>query len=155
MAPNAMPTAWRQGSIDAAIVYPPTSTQLAGSQVLLDSRATPGLIVDVLAIDQSHQTAHPKEWAAVLRALERARRYAFENRRDALQQIARREHLSLKETETAMSGMLLVPMDKQRKYLNARHWNEVMLGSARILEQRLYPDWPEYWFSDALLDSRP
>lgn len=118
---NLMVRALERGEVDAVCAYPPLSTLilragLAGK--IFDSAQAPQRIVDVLAAEQELLTQRPGDFAAIIRAFERARRYAETQPDHAHALMARRQGVSVEEFRQALSGIRIVAWREQGDYLS-------------------------------------
>lgn len=117
---NLMVRALQSGEVDAVCTYPPLATTilragLAGK--IFDSTQAPQQIIDVLAADQELLAQRADAFAAIIRAFERARRYAETHPDHAHALMARREGLSVEEFRQALSGIRIVAWHEQGDYL--------------------------------------
>lgn len=120
MPQSDKPGEMKDHSVRAAQCFWPLSAQietLPGTHRLFDSSRAPGMIVDVLVADSASIARDPDRFAAVVRAVDRAQRWAAENETEAVAVMARREHISPAEFRAALSEISLVPLAGQRAHL--------------------------------------
>lgn len=120
MPQSDKPGEMKNHSVRAAQCFPPLSTRieaLPGTHRLFDSSRAPGMIVDVLVADSAGIARDPGRFAAVVRAVDRAQRWAAEHETEAIAAMARREHISPAEFRAALSELSLVPLAGQRAHL--------------------------------------
>lgn len=116
MPQHQIPRAFREGTIDAAVSYPPNAFEIlrAGDvRRIFDSSEVPGYVIDVLAADSAFIESHAEELAAIVRAVERAQDYARVHQDAAFAVMAAREGISPEEFAEAMSGIEIVPLASQ------------------------------------------
>lgn len=112
-----MPEAMRTGAVDAAVCYPPISTDLAraGGRVLFTSAAIPGEIVDAFFFDRRVLEARPREAAAIVRAWDKALEFAVRNPAEAYRSMARRMLVSEPEVREQLEGIQILRSRDQRR----------------------------------------
>jgi NitT/TauT family transport system substrate-binding protein len=120
MTLGAMGSALARGDVDAAVFYPPFSTRAERQRKLrrlFDSRAIPGEIFDVLAVEPAWLREHPAEASALVRAwgLAHTHAAAHPNISDAV--MAKREQLPLAEFRTTMAGLRFFRLEQQASLL--------------------------------------
>ncbi len=118
---NRLLPAFKQGDIDAAVSYVPTSLSLlkAGGKILFSSAQAPATILDVLVTDEQTIKKRPAELAAVVRAFYRAVAFAKANPDVAYAIMAAREQLSVAEFRQTLDGIRLVPLAEQTRLLTS------------------------------------
>lgn len=113
--------AFRQGTVDAIVAYPPVSVdalKLPGSVSVFTSASIPGEIVDVLAVDGALLRERPADVEAIRGAYARAVLEYERHPQSALAVMAKREGLSPDEFATALrDGIQLVDAGEQQEYL--------------------------------------
>jgi NitT/TauT family transport system substrate-binding protein len=127
-------SSWDSGMLDAMISYNPVATQLLQREAhsLLDSRATPNLIIDVLAVRSDMAVSHTNHLrhliASHFRVLQRMR----VNPQDTAYRMA--SHLGLTGSEVLMAyrGMLLPDIAVNRSYLSGD--GEIVKAAEEISE---------------------
>lgn len=112
-------SAWKAGTIDAAITYEPTATLLQkdGAIRLFDSRQIPDTIIDVLAIRSNRAASCNKSLQAFVAGHFRGLSHIHSNRQDAIYRIAGRQGMSPHDVQQAFSGVLLPSLASNRTYL--------------------------------------
>lgn len=125
--------AWRQGTIDAAISYEPTSTLLLreGGVRLFDSRQIPDTIVDVLAVRQDRITGHQGDLYAVVRGHFKGLSHMIRHREDAAYRIAATQRITHGEVRQALAGIRLPSLQANHEYLATGEGR--ILGAAKTL----------------------
>ncbi len=140
--------AWRNRSVDAVVTFEPARQTLlrAGGTELLNSRALPGEIVDVLVARREALACCSERIAALIAGQQRALVYLQEHRTDALQRMVPRQGMPIDGVEQALQGVELPDAAANHALLtgnpaplvhNAIHLAEVM--NARDL-LRLAPE---------------
>lgn len=122
LAQNSMANALATGTVDAVCSYPPYANEIMQrglARPVFDSSRIPGIIVDVLAADAATLRARAHELAAVVRGMERARQFLEKHPEEAHPAMARREQISVKELQTALATLKLVPLAEQANYFGA------------------------------------
>lgn len=75
------------GKVDAAVTWEPwlsRGVKEGNGHLLIDSKQTPGLIVDAVAFRRDFAESHPKEMQAIVNGLAKAMKYFKENEKDAV-----------------------------------------------------------------------
>jgi NitT/TauT family transport system substrate-binding protein len=118
---NRLLPAFKNGEIDAAVSYAPTSLSLlkAGGKILFSSAQSPAAILDVLVADAQTVKNRPAELAAVVRAFYRAVAFAKAHPDAAYAIMAAREQLSVAEFRQTLDGIRLVPLAEQTRLLTS------------------------------------
>lgn len=118
---NRLLPAFKNGEIDAAVSYAPTSLSLlkAGGKILFSSAQSPAAILDVLVADAQTVKSRPAELAAVVRAFYRAVAFAKAHPDAAYAIMAAREQLSVAEFRQTLDGIRLVPLAEQTRLLTS------------------------------------
>jgi NitT/TauT family transport system substrate-binding protein len=118
-----MEEAFRRGDLDALVTYPPASLSLTRdlkTTTLFSSADVPGEIVDVILVEAETARTRAADVAAMLRAHDRARRFAREHPADAHAIMARREGITAGEFAASLSdGVVLVDALDQTPYFGA------------------------------------
>ncbi|MCW5893769.1 MAG: ABC transporter substrate-binding protein [bacterium] len=112
--------AFAAGEVDAAVTYPPFAAGLErlGAVPVFSSRALPGEIVDVVALDAALVAERPHHARAIARAFEAARRFAEAHPDEAHATMAAREGIEPREFRAVLGrGIRLVPAHEQARYL--------------------------------------
>ncbi|MBI5170674.1 MAG: ABC transporter substrate-binding protein [Candidatus Eisenbacteria bacterium] len=120
MPQNEKDWAFEHSRVQAVQCFPPAAVEIAsrpGVHPLFDSSRIPGLIVDVLVADSSDLHRNPGHYAATVRAIARAQRWASEHRAEALAVMAAREGLTPEEFARGLDGLRLVPLTAQSAQL--------------------------------------
>jgi NitT/TauT family transport system substrate-binding protein len=113
--PDIEGLAW-SGQIDAAVSYPPVSTELThqlGYNTLFSSAEIPGEVLDVVSFSEQFTRDHPGAVRATVRVWDRALRYLSEEHQAAVAAIAAREGLSAAEVEEALAGVRFLSIEDQ------------------------------------------
>lgn len=120
MPQSDKPGEMKNHSIRAAQCFPPVSSEieaLPGSHRLFDSSRAPGMIMDVLVADSAAIAKEPGRFAAIVRAIDRAQKWAGEHEAEAVATMAGREHITPEQFRAALAGVELVPLARQRAHL--------------------------------------
>lgn len=118
--PLSMKSALAAGEVDAVVCYPPVSTAIvsSGAHAVFSSASLPGEVVDVVAFDAESIRSRADDIAAVLRAFDRARRWADAHHEEADAIMAGRIGMQPAEFRDALDhGVKLVAMEEQLPYL--------------------------------------
>ncbi len=135
-----MPAALRSGDVKAAVFFPPFSDYAARdglSRTLFDSRAIPGDVFDVLAVDPQYLAHHGDTITALIRAWAAARDEARRNPDRAIALAAQRERLSLEEYRQAEQGLVYFNLDQQRPMLQPGGVLARNLKAVQAVQERL------------------
>lgn len=118
-----MEEAFRRGELDALVTYPPASVKLTRdlkTATLFSSADVPGEILDVLLVEADTARTRAADVAAMLRAHDRARRFAREHPAEAHAIMARREGVTAEEFGASLTGgVVLVEAGAQAPYFGA------------------------------------
>lgn len=135
--PTQQPAAWRNQLIDVAVSYYPSAALLErqGAVTLLDSRAFPALIFDVLAVRQDRLRGRTSLITDLVAAHFQGLQHIQINREDALRRIAAWRNLQVNEMEQSFAGLELPSVAGNRHLLApqgglllaARQLNELMV----------------------------
>lgn len=114
--------AYRKGEVDALVSFEPYATRLEalGARRLLDSRAFPGLIVDVLAARADALAAAPENFGALLEAYFAALAHLRNAPRAAAARMAPRLGLAPDAVLAAFQGVRMHDLDANRDWLAGR-----------------------------------
>lgn len=137
---NNMAAALADKTVDAVCSYPPYADDILRrglARPVFDSSDIPGMIVDVLAGDAEMIARRPQDLAAVVRALERARRYLEEHPEQAHPTMARRERMSVPELRSALAALKLVPLHEQPALFGANGALEKSLNMTEAALRRM------------------
>lgn len=117
----SMGEALRAGLIDAAVTYPPESSELLaapGFRAVFTSREIPGEIVDVIAMSSGVLRKRPHQVAAFLAAIDRAYAFIKDEPEDAFHALAPRLGLTPEQIKEVLEGEIaLVAPGEQAGYL--------------------------------------
>lgn len=136
----SMEDAFRKGTLDAVVTYPPTSTKLLRDSQALTIFSTaeiPGEVLDVIAVEAEVCAQRSGDVGRFLRAYHRAVAYAKDNPADAYRIMAAREGISAKEfADTLTDGITLLTEADQAEYLQpGGKLAKVIDSTDRILRQ--------------------
>ncbi len=140
LPPDAMPDALERGMVDAVVFFPPYSKYVNRRhkpRVLFDSRAIPGELFDVLAVNPSYFAENQKVLANLLRAWQSAHDAAKANPQEARALIAGRQGLSVAEYSDAESGLLYFSLSQQERMLAPGGMVESNLRMVQKVQQQL------------------
>ncbi len=135
--PDIPALAW-SGQIDAAVTFPPASTELTrdlGYNTLFSSADIPGEVMDVVTFSEQFARDHPEAVRAILRVWDRALGYLSEHPQEAVAAIAAREGLDAAEAEEALAGVNLLTLDEQAELFHGGVLAATCLRAARVLVQ--------------------
>ncbi len=130
--------AMRDNKVDAIVTYPPYSIKIAkraGNKKIFDTTEIPGKVIDALSIrvgviEDRHawQTKFHAVWAQALA-------FAKSNQREAYAIMARREGVSVEEFAEALTGLTIVPSDKQLELLGSEQLKESIKDVCEVLKR--------------------
>jgi NitT/TauT family transport system substrate-binding protein len=111
--------AWDRERLDAIVTYEPAASRLAarGARRLLDSRAFPDTILDVLAVRADAMETHAAALRALTTAHFRALRHLRTNPYDAGHRLAARLGMPAGQTFGAFRGLQLPTIEANRRLL--------------------------------------
>lgn len=135
-----MPDALRTGEVKAAVFFPPFSDYAArdgASRTMFDSRAIPGEVFDVLAVDPAYLRRHGDTVTALIRAWAAAHRAAQTDPERAIALAAQREQLSPAEYRQAEQGLVYFSLEQQRPMLQPGGVLARNLQAVQAVQQRL------------------
>ncbi len=135
-----MPSALRSGEVKAAVFFPPFSDYAArdgASRTLFDSRAIPGEVFDVLAVDPAYLKRNGATVTALVRAWAAAHQAARQDPAKAIAIAAQREQLSVEEYRRAEEGLVYFTLQQQEAMLQpggvlARNLKAVQAVQSRL-----------------------
>lgn len=106
------------GNIDVVVTYPPVSVRLKEREdtgTIFTSKEIPGEVMDVLAIEESVLRSRPDVKNKIIKAWDRALKYAEKNPQDAYTIMAKREGISAEEFAQVLDGLDTVSLEQQEK----------------------------------------
>ena len=112
----------RRGKVDAVCAYPPFSSHIVRSGIakrIFDSSDIPNTIVDVLAADAASLAERPADYAAIVRAHDRALQFSRTHEEESLRVLARYAGLEVAEYRKALAGIEMLGLGDQDRYLTA------------------------------------
>lgn len=111
--------AYRRNQVDALVSWEPFATQLEaqGARRLFDSRAIPGLLVDVLVARADALDAAADNFRELVAGHFRAQEHLHSVPDDALRRMAPRLHLSVPEMRAALRGIRMLDRSANRAWL--------------------------------------
>jgi len=95
--PTALVQGLQRGDLDAIVTYAPHDTSLLGDprfRVLFSSRAIPGEVVDVLAVDPTYARNHPRQVKALVQTWWAARSFSRRRPQQAGATMAQRQQIT-------------------------------------------------------------
>lgn len=130
--------AWQNSRLDAIVTYEPVLSRLLamGAVRLFDSRQTPGMILDVLAVKPDVAANHDSALRALIAGHFRALDHLNSNPQDAVYRLAGRLGLDGPEVLAVMRGLELPDLDANRAYF-ADDGN-LLRESAQHLSDRMH-----------------
>jgi NitT/TauT family transport system substrate-binding protein len=135
-----MPDALRKGEVKAAVFFPPFSDYAARdgvSRPLFDSRAIPGEVFDVLAVDPQYLARHGDTITKLIRAWAAAHQAARQNPAKAIALAAQREQLSPEEYRQAEQGLVYFSLEQQGPMLQPGGPLARNLKAVQAVQERL------------------
>ncbi|WP_079434872.1 ABC transporter substrate-binding protein [Zoogloea sp. LCSB751] len=119
MPQNAMPTAFAEAQVAAAVCFPPESHRLqeTGGKVLFHSGQVPGEVVDTLVFDGAFVARRGADVKAFIGAYYKAMDFLARNADEAQRIMARRENVSVAELRETLAGLRYVTHGEQRDLL--------------------------------------
>ena len=133
-----MPALAWSGQIDAAVTFPPASTELTrdlGYNTLFSSADIPGEVMDVVSFGAQFTRDHPEAVRAILRVWDRALGYLSEHPQETVAALAAREGLDAAEAEEALAGVNLLTLDEQAELFHGGVPAATCLRAAGVLQQ--------------------
>jgi NitT/TauT family transport system substrate-binding protein len=115
MPQNAMPAAFADGLVSAAVCFPPESNRIleAGGKVLFHSGQVPGQVIDTLVFDGSFVARRGPDVPAFMTAYYKAVALMASQPDEAHAIMARRENMGVQELRDTLSGMHFVSRAEQ------------------------------------------
>lgn len=144
----SMEEALKNGEIDAAVTYPPTSIRLLrepGVQVLFSTKQVPGEVVDVIAMEKSVCDSRQGDVQAVIHSFNRAVKYARQHPDDAHAIMAKRQGITTQEfSEILSDGIVMVGADEQSEFFKpGGKLEQVVERSDKVLRKTGQLDGPD------------
>jgi NitT/TauT family transport system substrate-binding protein len=121
VAPMDMQKALENHEIDAAVTYQPYSSVLLRKKTyreIFSSKDIPGEVADVLIVDGSVLAKRKNDIVRIIRAWDRAVKYASSHRQETNQMMLARGKISQEELTTAMAGIHLPSLEEQYALLS-------------------------------------
>lgn len=131
--------AWSAHTVDALVTVEPLLQTLLqrGAQVIFDSRALEGEVVDVLVARKAALACCTKQLGQLLAGHRRALAYVDTHRDDALERMARRPGVAPAQVARALDGMLLPDSQTHRDLLTQPHaLASTMAKLTQLMHQR-------------------
>lgn len=124
MDPQSMEAAFRNGELDAVVMYPPASTKLLRdfkAKLLFSTADVPGEVVGLVAVEAEVAASRAADVALLMQTFRRAQAYAAQNPADANAIMGAREGLTPQEFAAALGdeGIRLVSAGEQAGFLGA------------------------------------
>jgi NitT/TauT family transport system substrate-binding protein len=154
-----MSEAMASGKVDAITAYPPNSSEIEAAGIgkpIFDSRAMPGEIIDVLALDKKVIDDRPEDVAALIRAFYRAVEYARQKPDEAMNIMAARERVAPEDfrRDLFQTGITVVSLTDQQKFLgDDSALPDTVKRISRVLSEHKLLS--EFEYESDLLNSRP
>ncbi|MBE3588479.1 MAG: ABC transporter substrate-binding protein [Thermoanaerobacteraceae bacterium] len=104
------------GRVDAAVTWEPwlsRGVKEGNGNLIINSKETPGLIVDAVAFRKDFADSHPREMQAIVNGLAKAMQYFAENKEDAIKIMAK--GLDMKP-EGFLDGIRLYNLEDNRQF---------------------------------------
>lgn len=111
--------AWRDRGIDLVVTAEPWATQIGneGGVRIFDSKAMPGLIVDVVAVRRDALTRHAGALRLLVDGIVRARAFHGQSPTEAARRLAPRLRVDPAEVEQAFRGLQIPDPEEARRML--------------------------------------
>ena len=112
-----MAAAMADGRIDAAVSYPPVSQTLKerfNARPVFDTTQAPRAVLDLLIADARALQHRPRDFVAVVRAFDRAVRFAARHPGEGHRIMGRREGLTPSEVAAVLDGIRVLGLADQR-----------------------------------------
>lgn len=137
MSPLQQEISFQDGSIDAAVIYPPILSRLQRIQkfhILFSSNDIPNEIVDILMFDGNTIKNRRKQLTTLLQVLERSVAYAVNEPEEAFAIMAAKEHITPQEMHRSMDGIKLLTLKEQREILhNSGQLEDAIVRMIKVL----------------------
>ncbi len=135
------PNALKAGTVDAIAAWQPNSgaalRELAGSTPIFTSADAPGLIYDLLCVNQRSLAEHRAEWAKVVKVWFKVADYIADpnNLDDAAKIMSARVGLAPDAYKALMKGTHLLNLDENLKHFKQGEGFESIYGSSKIVDE--------------------
>ena len=141
LPPDQQRAAWRSGRVDAVVTYEPTASHIEGDGGvrLIDSRAFPDTVFDVLAVRRDRLDGCRGTLRELIAAHFRALDHLRLNRQDAIYRIGHVQRIPPETVRRALGGVLLPDRSANERYLAS---DSGLVAAARDLHRQLYADHP-------------
>jgi NitT/TauT family transport system substrate-binding protein len=134
------PNALKAGTVDAIAAWQPNSgaalRELPGSTAIFTSADAPGLIYDLLCVNQRSLAEHRPEWLKVVKTWFRVTDYIADPRNldDAAKIMSARVGLAPDTYKALMKGTFLLNLDENLKHFQRGAGFESIYGSSKIVD---------------------
>ena len=134
------PNALKAGTVDAIAAWQPNSgaalRELPGSTAIFTSADAPGLIYDLLCVNQRSLAEHRPEWLKVVKTWFRVTDYIADPRNldDAAKIMSARVGLAPDTYKALMKGTFLLNLDENLKHFQRGTGFESIYGSSKIVD---------------------
>jgi NitT/TauT family transport system substrate-binding protein len=129
----------KEGKVDAAGTYPPTSTAVLGQpgrHVIFSSADMPGEVIGAICLDAPVLRERPDVAARIVRAWDKALKFARSNPDEAYTIMAQRMGTSRADFEASLEGIRLVSAADQSDYFGPDgRLREILAEQAALLAQ--------------------
>ena len=124
---------WKSGEVDAVVTYEPTASRLQaeGAHIIFDSRQIPDTIIDVLAIRDDLNWRKKIAVNSLVKGHFQGLNHIKSSRQDASYRIATHQKISVKEVQTALSGIVFPSLEANRSYLSTKN-SQLLMAAKRI-----------------------
>ena len=133
-----MPEALQSGKVQAVVLYGANAEKVLdlGGYALFDSSEIPGEILDVLAVSPSLFASRQEDVSAIVSGWYKAQFYVWDNRTDALAEMASDREISIAQFEDSLSGAYFyLNPDSQKEMLDDQGFvAENIKSIARFME---------------------
>lgn len=116
------------GSVDAAVTWEPWLTNAKNTdfgKVLISSKETPGIIVDMLGIEKSFYEKYPKTVQAIIDAYIKTLDYIKDNPEECNKIMADSMGMTVEDFEASLETISYYDLDSAKEYMASGKVNEV------------------------------
>lgn len=117
--PETMQTMLEKGEVDAITSYPPFSINILKNKnvnQIFSTKEIPEEIIDVVIADKEYINKNKELIKSIIKAFEKAKKYAFQPGSDGMDLMAKRERISKQEFEASFKdGITLLSLPQQRE----------------------------------------
>lgn len=124
---------WKSGKVDAMVTYEPNASKIEadGAHIIFDSRQMPDSIIDVLAVRDDLSWRKKIVLNALVKGHFLGLNHIQSSRQDASYRIATHQNITVKEVQTAFSGVIFPSLEANKVYLSTKH-SRLLIAAKRI-----------------------